>query len=97
MEAHRTLDARVTQKISPRVCIVAADDDAAIEKLRSRDAVVVLEPGGALPSGVRETLTPSEAMFVDAFVQRSRPKTRLGDGLDWDAEGFLPPDPPPKR
>jgi len=89
--------ARATQRVSPRVVIVAIDDCASIEELRAGSALAVLEPGDALPPHVRETLTESERMFADAFAIRARAKTRRGEGLDWDAEGFLPPDPPPKR
>jgi hypothetical protein len=89
---------RVTQKVSPRVVIVEVMDGSATDALRSsQPAVAVLEWGEALPENVRETLTAAEAMFADAFARRVEAKTRRGEGLDWDAEAFLPPDPPPKR
>lgn len=89
---------RVTQKVSPRVVIVEVMDGSATDALRSaQPAVAVLEAGETIPDDVRETLTPNEAMFAEAFARRAQPKTRRGEGLDWDAEGFLPPDPPPKR
>jgi hypothetical protein len=88
----RPLELRVTQKISPRVVIVQVENEPEIE-----GALAVLAPGEELAEDVRKTLTQSEAMFVAAFAQRAQPKTRIGDGLDWDAAGFLPPDPPRKR
>jgi hypothetical protein len=89
---------RVTQRLSPRVVIVEPSGDTTKEKLQTMKGVdAVLEPGESLAGDVRSTLTDTEALFVDAYAQRSRHKKRLGEGLDWDAEGFLPPDPPTKR
>jgi hypothetical protein len=86
---------RVSQKVSPRVVIVAG---SAHEELASVDGVLaVVAPGASLADELRASLTPTEALFVDAFRQRAEPKQRPGDGLPWDAEGFLPPDPPRKR
>ena len=85
----------VTQKVSARVWIVQLDDDVTKEELQMLDGVAaVLEPGEGLADDVRGKLTNSELIFVDAYALRSRPKQRLGEGLDWDAEGFLPPDTP---
>lgn len=100
--ADRSVDAppglyRVTQKVSSRVVIVESGDTAK-EELQAMDGVdAVLEPGERPAGHIRGTLTETEALFVDAYSHRARPKERLGDGLNWDAEGFLPPDPPPKR
>ena len=89
---------RVTQKVSPRVMLIEPADDATREELEAADGVAaVVTPGGSLDAAVRETLTEIESLFVGAYAQRSRPKERPGEGLDWDAEGFLPPDPPAKR
>ena len=88
---------RETQRVSPRVVIVESHDDAATEELRTMNGVdAVLEPGEYPPAEVRKTLTDTETLFVDAHVQRFRQKERPGEGLAWDSEGFLPPDPPPK-
>lgn len=89
---------RVTQSVSPRVVIVELSGDTTRENLQATNGVdAVLEPGEILTVDIRRTLTDAEALFVDAYAQRSRPKKRLGEGLDWDAKGFLPPDPPTKR
>ena len=86
------------QKVSPRVVIVEPAGDATKEELQTMTGVkAVLEPGERLGADLRGTLTDTEALFVDAFAQRARHKERPGEGLDWDAEGFLPPDPPLKR
>lgn len=89
---------RVTQRVSPRVVIIEPSGDTTKEELQKMNGVdAVLEPGESLTGDVRGTLTDTEALFVDAFAQRSRHKERLGEGLNWDAEGFLTPDPPLKR
>ena len=86
---------RVTQKVSPRVLLVQPAAGATKEELQALGGVdSVLEPGESPAAGIRGTLTDTEALFADAFAQRSRTKQRAGDGLAWDAEGFLPPDPP---
>jgi hypothetical protein len=86
---------RVTQKVSPRVLIIQPAGGTSKEELQSlKDVETVLEPGERPAGDIRRTLTDTEALFADAFAQRSRTKERLGDGLAWDAEGFIPPDPP---
>lgn len=88
---------RVTQRVSPRVVIVEPSVDLTKEQLQATSGVTaVFEPGERPDAAVRGALTDTEALFVDAYAQRGRPKARPGDGLSWDAEGFLPPDPPPK-
>lgn len=83
---------RVTQQASPRVMLVEGGDDSAKQALQTLDGVdAVLEPGEAPSTDLRRELTDAELVFVDAYTQRSRPKKRKGEGLDWDAEGFLPP------
>jgi hypothetical protein len=85
---------RVTQKVSPRVFLVEAD---AIEELRALEGMrAVLGPGENADDELRRELTPTELLFIDAFAQRARAKVRPGEGLSWDSEGFLPPDPPEK-
>ena len=93
---------RVTQKVSPRVMLVEAtsgeptgDLKAELEALPGVDAI--LTPGDSPGEEWIASLTRAEALFVQAFLRRSRPKERPGEGLDWDAEGFLPPDPPSNR
>lgn len=88
---------RVTQKVSPRVMIIELTGDTTKEQLQTMPGVdAILEPGESLASEISGNLSPIEAAFVAAYTQRSRPKTRQGDGLNWDAEGFVPPDLPSK-
>jgi hypothetical protein len=86
---------RVTQKVSPRVLLIQPVGGITKEELHSLNGVTtVLAPGERPAAEIRATLTDTEALFADAFAQRSQSKQRLGEGLAWDTEGFLPPDPP---
>ena len=53
---------------------------------------------GAVAPELLGGLDEAEALFVSAWASRSEvPKLpRPGDGVDWDAGGFEPPDPPPE-
>ncbi|HEV7881627.1 hypothetical protein [Bradyrhizobium sp.] len=98
-EDHSAIDSRgryrVIQKVSPRVVIVEPLGDATKEEMGTIEGVdVVLEPGERLVRDVSGAFSDAEMLFIEAYAQRSRDKRRLGDGLDWDADGFLPPDPP---
>ena len=87
---------RVTQQMSPRVVII--ESEAPRDELQAMQGVqAVLEPGESAAEEVRNTLTSAEDLFVAAYTQRARAKERPGEGLNWDAEGFLPPDPPQRR
>lgn len=86
---------RVTQKISPRVAIVELVGQAGKTALEASDSVAaVLEPGQEPPVELAAALSETEALFVKAYQQRAQLKQRPSEGLAWDAEGFLPPDPP---
>jgi hypothetical protein len=83
----------VTQVIG-RLVLVQADPEAVARAVRIGGVLHVHEE--ALPEPPPD-LTPSERMFVSAWKARQQPKTRPGEGLSWDAPGFLPPDPPAYR
>ena len=89
---------RVIQQVSPRVVIVEPTDEVTKEDVRNMNGIeAVIEPGESLAADRGGALTDTEELFVKAYAQRSPHKERPGEGLEWDAEGFLPPDPPPKR
>lgn len=89
---------RVTQKVSPRVLIVELIGNATKEELKAMSGVdAVLVSGEKPASEIIASLTETEALFLEAFTKRSQPKARPGEGLDWDAGGFLPPDPPTSK
>lgn len=86
--------ANVTQVLPPRLAIVQADRETTARAARIEGVLGVYDD--AVPE-VPPDLTPSERVFVSAWEARRQPKTRPGEGLSWDAPGFLPPDPPGQR
>jgi hypothetical protein len=50
---------------------------------------------GDVPQDVLLSLEPPARIFIAAWLDRQRPKDRPGDGLDWDARGYVQPDRPP--
>lgn len=80
---------RVTQSVSPRVPVLGQLTDRSTEDLVVTDGVLAVTKG-ALPPEVIEKLDPQEALWASAWAQR-QPKSRPGEGLDWDAEGFESP------
>jgi hypothetical protein len=88
----------VTQVVSPRVLVVAASGSAAPE-LAAISGVSVVVPGER-PREIPGDLDETERLFVDAWITRMtelRSKKRAGEGLSWDAPGFVPPDRPEKE
>ena len=82
--------ARVTQTLPPRLLLVVADRTVWERLLRVPGVHVPTTPDD-LPAD----LTPAERAFAAAWAARGIPKARPGEGLDWDAPGYLPPDAPP--
>jgi hypothetical protein len=81
----------VRHAVSDRLGVLTTDASTAA-RLRDRDGVSVVvddEP----PASIIAALDPAERLFVDAWVERRRPKPRSGDGAAWDTPGFEPPDP----
>lgn len=84
---------RVSSLLPPRLAVADLDDEEA-------EALLRLPTTEGVISGPREpipaSLTEGERLFVQAWQQQQEgPKQgRPGEGLTWDAEGFLPPDPP---
>lgn len=88
----------VTQVVSPRVFVVGGGMDM-VGALRSVSGLRVLVPGER-PCEPLEDLGKAERLFVEAWITRKaelRPKKRVGEGLSWDAPGFVPPDRPGRR
>ncbi len=85
----------VTQVGSPRVLVVEAGESAA-GALRAMSGLRVVVPGERPPEAL-EDLDEAERLFVEAWITRMtelRSKKRVGEGLSWDAPGFVPPDRP---
>ena len=85
---------KVQQVVSHRVLVVEGNSGELAE-LKQIPGVSVIASGDAAP-GVTEKLDEGESLFVTAWISRMKegPKNRSGDGLNWDAPGFEPPDPP---
>jgi hypothetical protein len=81
--------------LPPRIGVVADEGD--VEALRRLPQVEAVLTGGADP--IPASLDSSESTFVQAWQRRQQPavKQRRGEGLSWDAEGYLPPDAPKKK
>ena len=82
--------------VSDRILVIEKPDERQISLLRAMTGIQVatVEP---LPQDILNTLNQTETLWVAAWFERKRPKQRPGDGLTWDAPGFLPPDLPPKK
>ncbi|WP_157788842.1 hypothetical protein [Rhodococcus rhodochrous] len=83
--------APVTQLLRPRLLLVLADPDAR-ENIRRIPGVLGVY--GTAPDSEPLGLSPEEQLFVDAWAARRAPKTRPGEGSNWDTPGFEPPDIP---
>jgi hypothetical protein len=83
---------QVTSVVPPRIVVLSAGQS--VERLNDLPDVeaVLARPSDETPSSLNE----SERLFVSAWRARQYAggKTRVGEGLAWDAPGFLPPDPP---
>ncbi len=84
----------VTQLLEPRLAIVHSHPDTSerLTSIRGVAGVYDSEPPSLPPD-----FSESERSFAGAWALRQRPKTRIGDGLSWDAPGFQPPDAPSRR
>ena len=84
---------RIVSELPPRLMVVEADEQA-VQSLRAVPGVANVVSGttSILPDSLNET----ERLFAQAWQQRHQmhEKQRVGDGLNWDAEGFSPPDRP---
>jgi hypothetical protein len=96
--AARTLEAlgriaAVTQRLPPRLVLMAVDDAEGRAGVLGTPGVVGAFAPGQHPD--LPGLTESERMFVDGWELRQRPKHRPGDGASWNSGGYDPPDAPP--
>lgn len=84
---------RVVSALPPRLLVVEADEQLA-QELRVLPGVedVIGGANNTLPNSLNE----SELLFVQAWQQSRHmdDKSRPGEGLNWDAEGFSAPDHP---
>ena len=83
--------ASVIQLLRPRLLLVLADPDVREDIRRTPGVLGVYDTA---PDGEPLGLSPEEQLFVDAWAARRAPKTRPGEGSNWDTPGFEPPDIP---
>ena len=86
---------KVISLLRPRVLVFDIDEQLAAQLRDDPEVVGVFT--GEVPEEVLTQLDPGERLFVSAWQQRSADKKRRGDGLPWDAPGFVPPDLPPRK
>jgi hypothetical protein len=88
---------RVLHLISPRVMVIQRPEgDHALNLRDVSNVEATIEPGDEVPVEILQDLNETEALSARAWTHRAKPKTRPGEGLSWDAPGFVPPDPPTK-
>jgi len=94
-EARRRLQSRfrVLQVASSRLMVVQGSAGDVAAALASSPGVVAVTDMELSPEALAG-LEGTDATWASAWSQRGRPKKRAGDGLDWDAPGFEPPDSP---
>ena len=81
--------ASVKQRLPPRLAIVEGDSDQ-LASIRSIPGIISIFEG-TVPETTLQQLNPTERLFAEAWAESRRPKSRIGEGLPWDAEGFEPP------
>ncbi|MDQ3640035.1 MAG: hypothetical protein M3450_00870, partial [Actinomycetota bacterium] len=86
---------RVLSALPPRLAVIQAAEPTVAELRRKPDVRFVVTD--RVDEQILDDLTADERVFAMGWeLRRTAPrKTRLGEGLAWDAPGFLPPDPPP--
>lgn len=86
----------VLQWLPPRIALVRAQANIPLPEAVQGTRWYL----GAVPAEVAADFTPTERLFVDAWLSRREAKTRPGEGLPWDAPGREAPDwpdEPPQR
>jgi hypothetical protein len=86
----------IVHAASSRVFVIKLPADASSGDVATLPGVTAVTRGGSTPE-ILEGLEEMEALFVRAWSKRKEESAtqRRGEGLDWDADGFEPPDPPP--
>jgi hypothetical protein len=85
-------ETEILQSISPRVFVVKLAPGV-LDRLSKMENVVASTPS-ALPATAMRGLSEPERQWAAAWNLRGTKKSRPGEGLNWDAPGFSPPDRP---
>ena len=83
--------ADVTQMLAPRLVLVRPDADVQ-KRVSLLDGVVGVYDRA--PAQLPADFSRAERLFISAWEARQVPKARPGEGLSWDAPGFVAPDAP---
>jgi hypothetical protein len=81
--------ATVTQLLPPRLALLIPDPGREPPHVPGTRWFI-----DTVPADVLLDLAPNERIFVAAWRDRHSTKTRTGNGLNWGAPGFTPPDAP---
>jgi hypothetical protein len=86
---------QVTSVLPPRIAVVSGG--GSMEQINNHPGVeaVLVQPSDEDPP----SLNDAERLFVSAWRtrQHAEGKIHVGEGLPWDAPGFLPPDEPKRK
>ena len=87
---------RIVHIMSPRVFVIELPADANSAEISALPGLAVVRESEVTPETLKG-LDETEALFIQAWSEhREESETqRRGEGFDWDADGFEPPDPPP--
>jgi hypothetical protein len=87
---------RIVHAVSSRVFVIELPADASSGDVAALPGVTAVSRSDSAPE-ILAGLDEMEVLFVRAWSERTEESTtrRRGEGLDWDADGFEPPDPPP--
>ena len=80
----------IIHSVSPRVFVIrkpTADADR-VEPGRE----ILIATAGEVPKEILDTLSNAEELWIAAWSLRNKPKSRLNEGLPWDAPGLQSPD-----
>ena len=87
----------IVHAVSSRVFVIALPADGRSAELAALPGIASVSRSGP-DSEILDGLDEMETLFVRAWSRRKEEfgARRRGEGLDWDANGFEPPDPPPE-
>ena len=81
----------VAHQVSQRVFVLDSDEPGLSDLTGVESVFTGAESEFHLP----DDLSPAESVFAKGWMERKAKRvSRAGDGMDWDAPGFQPPDPP---
>jgi hypothetical protein len=86
----------IVHAVSSHVFVIKLPADASSGDVAALPGVTAVSRSDSAPETLAG-LDEMEMLFVRAWSERKEESTtqRRGEGLDWDADGFEPPDPPP--